>query len=322
MQTNRGLVFWGVALITAGAIALAIQAGAIPGEAARQAWRLWPLVLVVLGLSIIAARTPFSPAASLLAGVVVGGLAGTFVAGVPDGLSVGCGGEPTATETAEGEFTGSAEVELDFSCGELSVATAAGNGWRVEARYGGEEPELTATGDSLVVRARGGGAFGFTDRRQAWDVVLPADAGLNLSVEANAASSRLDLDDADLSALAVDANAGDVRLRVRGAAVADLDVSANAGSLSLEADASTRLSGSIDMNAGSLELCVPDEGNVAIAIPDENVTFSHDLGDRGFTRQGDVWSMGSGDPGIRIEISGNAASLSVNPEEGCEWADA
>jgi hypothetical protein len=320
VQINRGLVFWGVALITAGAVALAIQAGAIPGETARQAWRLWPVVLIVIGLSIIAARTPFGVLATLLAGLVVGGLAGTFVAGVPDGLSVGCGGEAEATATAGGTFAGPAEVDLDFSCGELSVETAVGSAWSLEAQHGGDEPELTATGDSLTIRARGaGGIFGFADRRQAWDLVLPTDATLDLNVEANAASSRLDLDDGDFSALAIDANAGEVNLRLRGAAVDDLGIEANAGSLSIEADASTRLAGSVDMNAGSLELCVPDDANVAITLEDENVTFSHNLEERGFAREGDVWSVGSADPDVRLEVSGNAASFTLNPEDGCEW---
>ena len=58
MKINRGLVFWGVALITAGTVALAIQAELIPADAARQAWRLWPLLLVAIGLAVIASRTP------------------------------------------------------------------------------------------------------------------------------------------------------------------------------------------------------------------------------------------------------------------------
>ena len=48
MRINRGLVFWGVALITAGAVALAIQSGVIAGESARDLWRFWPVVLIVI----------------------------------------------------------------------------------------------------------------------------------------------------------------------------------------------------------------------------------------------------------------------------------
>jgi hypothetical protein len=319
MQVNRGFAFWGVALITAGVVALAIQAGLIPGESARQAWRLWPVVLVVIGLSIIASRTPFALVAIVLAGLVAGGLAGTLVAGLPDGIEVGCGGEPSETTTADGSFEGAAEVELDFSCGDLAVTTAEGTDWTVVARHGSDnEPQIRAEADSLRVSAEGGGFIPFTDEsRQAWDVVLPTEATIDLTVDANAASSRLDLKGADLSSLAIDANAGDVQVGLAGATVADLGVDANAGSLSIAADGSTSLSGSVEMNAGSLEVCAPDGVVVAITIEDD-ITFSHNLDDLGLTRSGNTWSTGDGEPAISIDIDGNAASLTLNPEGGCE----
>ncbi len=201
MHVNRGFAFWGVALVTAGVVALAIQSALIPEDAARQAWRLWPVVLIIIGLSVIASRTPFALMATVLAGLVAGGLAGTLVAGFPDGLSFGCGGEPTETAAQDGTFDGSAEVVLDFDCGELAVTTASGSDWSVEARHGGDrEPEISSSGNSLRVGADGDGFIPFTqDGRQEWDVVLPTDAALDLTVDANAASSQLSLDDADLS---------------------------------------------------------------------------------------------------------------------------
>ncbi len=321
MQVNRGFAFWGVALITAGAVALAIQAGLIPDESARQAWRLWPVLLVVIGISIIASRTPFALLATVLAGLVAGGLAGTLVAGIPGGVDIGCGGgEPSETTTADGSFEGAAEVELDFDCGDLAVTTAVGTNWTVVARHGSDdEPQISSDGESLRVNAEGGGFIPFTeDSRQAWDVVLPTETTLDLTVDANAASSRLDLEGADLSSLAVDANAGDVLVGLAGATVADLGVDANAGSLSIVADGSTSLTGSVEMNAGSLEVCAPDGVVVAISIEDDNITFSHNLDDLGLTRRGNTWSTGEGEPAISIDIDGNGASLTLNPEGGCE----
>ena len=318
MQINRSLIFWGVALITAGVVALAIQAQLIPVESARRAWRLWPLLLVVIGLAVIASRTPFGAVATLLAGLVAGGLAGSLVAGMPDGLSIGCGGEPTESVTAEGSFATDGEVELDFSCGELEVSTQPGTAWSVVARHGSdEEPEISTDAESLRVSAEGGGFIGITDSRQAWDVVLPADATLILAVDSNAASARLDLADADLSTLAIDANAGEINLALPGAEVRELSIDANAGSVSIDTDDATLLEGSVEMNAGSLELCASDDLGVAITIEDENVTFSHNLDARGLTRQGDTWSSGDGEAALRLDVSGNAASLILNPEEGC-----
>ena len=318
MQINRGLVFWGVALITAGVVALAIQAQAIPAESARQAWRLWPLLLVVIGVAVIASRTAFATLATVLAALVAGGLAGTLVAGVPDGLSIGCGGQPTKSVTAEGSFATDGEVVLDFSCGELGVATQPGSGWTLIARHGEDsEPEVSSDAESLRVSAEGGW-FGFTDSRQAWDLILPTDTTLSLSVDSNAASSRLELDDADLSSLAIDANAGELALGLPGADVRGLSIDANAGSISIDADESTLLDGSVEMNAGSLELCAPPGATIAITMEGEDVSFSHNLDESELTRGGDTWTNAGGEPDLRLSVDGNAASFTLNPEEGCQ----
>lgn len=319
MHVNRGLVFWGVAFIAAGAVALAIQSDLIAGDAARQAWRFWPVALIVIGVAVIAARTPFALVATLVAGLVLGGLAGTFVAGVPDGMSIGCGGETDQRLGDEGTFDGAASVELDFNCGELDVSMAPGSEWVVDARYAsGARPEITSSSDSLRVAVEGGGGFiGFANDRQDWDVTLPTDVAIELDIEANAASSRLDLSGADLSAFALDANAGEVRLDLSGADASDFGLDANAGSVSITVDGDTSLEGSIGVNAGSVELCVAEGTSVELTVEDGNITFSHNLDDTDLSRSGDTWRSGSGTADVRIRIEGNAASFTYNPDGGC-----
>ena len=317
MHLNRGLVFWGVAFITAGAVALAIQAGAITGEAARDLWRFWPVALIVIGLSVIAARTPLAMAATVVAGLVVGGLGGTLVSGFPEGMNLGCDGEPEETLTQEGSFDDSADVFLNLDCGSLDVTTAAGSDWSLNARHASDAaPDVEADDGSLRVESEGGAAFGFTEARQAWDVVLPTDPTLDLEVDANAATSTLALDDGTFTSLTVDANAGEVTMRLPGATVANLSIDANAGSVSIEVDDATHLTGEVSMNAGSLDLCVPDGVGLEIVLEDTNVTFSHNLDEAGLTERGDTWSTG-GAATITLQVSGNAASLTLNPEEGC-----
>lgn len=320
MHVNRGLVFWGVALVTAGAVALAIQSDLVAADAARDAWRLWPIVLIVIGLAIVSARTPVALVATLAAGIVSGGLAGTLVAGWPDGLSIGCGGETDEQITADGSFAGSAaEVVLDFNCGELEVATSGGSDWMVGARHAsGAEPTITSDDGALHVRAKDGPGFvGFADGRQAWEVTLPTSVEMALEIEANAASSRLSLDRADLSELSLDANAGDLELGLGGATVGELRINANAGSIRLTVDGDSAVTGSVEMNAGSLELCADPDVAIAITIDDDNVTFSHDLDASGLSRQGDTWGTGDGAADVTLEVEGNAASFTHNPDGGC-----
>ena len=318
MRINTSLIFWGVTFITAGVVALAFQTGAIDADTASDVWRFWPVVIIVIGIAVIAARTPFAVLATVVAAVVVGGMAGTLVAGIPNGFSFGCEGNAEETIADEGSFGAEAEVDLSLNCGELMVTTATGSDWSVEADYAGDPPTITAGDDTLRVESGDDFSFfGFSDADQAWNVVLPTDPDLDLEVDANAASSTLDLDDATLTRLSIDANAGEVVTRLPAATVDALSVSANAGSISIEVDDATELSGSIEMNAGSLELCVPDGVGLEITMSDDNVTFSHNLDERGLTRDGDVWRMGTGDA-ISLSIEGNAASFELNPEGGCQ----
>jgi Domain of unknown function (DUF5668)/Putative adhesin len=318
VRANSGLIFWGVALITAGAVALAVQAGSIPEAAIRDAWRFWPVVIIAIGLAVIAAKTPFAIVATLLAGVVVGGLAGTLVAGVPEGFSFGCEAESADESLADGGTLGTdPEVDLNLNCGELVVTTAAGNDWAIEARHAGDPPRVETDADGLRIESPDTFAlFGFGEADQAWNVTLPADATLDLSIDANAASSRLELDGASLSSLGLDSNAGDVHVTLPGTTVDELSVDTNAGSISIEVDDATHVAGSVEMNAGSLELCAPSGAGLAITIPDDNPSFSHNLDELALAREGDTWRAGTGDA-ITLTVEGNAASFTLNPDGGC-----
>lgn len=318
MQVNRGLVFWGVGLVTAGAVALAIQYDLIDAAVARDAWRFWPVVLIVAGLAVIAARTPFALVATLVAGLVAGALAGTLVAGVPEGLNLACGGEIDDRASAEGAFGGEAVVELDFNCGDLGVEAGDGEEWAVDAGFGdGSEPDISSDNGSLRVDATDGGVIGFANMRQDWQITLPRDVTLAMEVNANAGSSNLALGGMDLSELSVDMNAGDMTVDLAGASAADLLLSANAGSVSLVVDEATAADGSISVNAGSVELCVAAGTAIEITLIDSNITFSHNLDDSGLDRSGDTWRSGDGPADVTLEIEGNAARFTYNPTGGC-----
>jgi hypothetical protein len=147
-------------------------------------------------------------------------------------------------------------------------------------------------------------------------VTLPTDLEMALVINANAASSTLELTDASLSRLELDANAGEVTLDLSGATADELDISANAGSVELTVDGSTRFDGSVDTNAGSFELCVTDDALVEITVADANVTFSHNLDASGLTRSGDTWRSGSGPADVVLDVEGNAASFTYT-SGGC-----
>src|SRR5664280_2971296 len=67
MGVDRGRLNWGVFFIVLGAVPLAYHQGAVSSSAIGEAWRLWPLILVGIGLGFVLSRTP----AAFLGGLVV-----------------------------------------------------------------------------------------------------------------------------------------------------------------------------------------------------------------------------------------------------------
>lgn len=317
MRRDSGLLFWGIALATAGVVALAIQSGILSRDLLADAWRYWPVLLIVAGLAIIASRSPAGSVVALVGAIALGALAGSVLAG--GGIGFGCSGEPDARTEQSGSFEGAAaEVGVDFSCGDLALRVTDGAGWSLDARHGsGDEPDIAADDASLQLESDAGGAFGVGGSRQEWELILPSDAMLDLSVDANAASSRLELGGGRFTRVDVGANAGDIRVDLAGASADELDLEANAGAMTLLLDAATTGAGDLGINAGSIAVCAPDDVALAITIETDNVTFSHDLDESGLQRSGDTWRSGDGPPAVELSVEGNASSLSLNDEEAC-----
>lgn len=319
MQMNRGLLFWGLALVTAGVVALSASQGWIDRDALVGAWRLWPVILIAIGLSIVLSRTPLAILGTVVAALVVG-VAGGAAFSVGPGI-VSCGDGPLSTETATGEFTQpNVSVRLELNCGELDVGLADGTGWlAVTGTSADEPPDLESNDGSLALRSEGG-TVPFRSERHEWALTLGRDVAYDVSASLNAADSRFDFASGSFSSISLDPNAGSVFLDLTGAEVGDFSVSLNAGSLSLLTDAETDLIGVLSVNAGSIDFCAP-EGTAVRFTVDANVTFAHDLDDSGLSQSGDTFTTDgfvNAAHQVDLRLEGNAASFDFNPEDGCE----
>jgi hypothetical protein len=318
VRINRGLLFWGLALITAGATALLVQQGYIDRDWVTGAWRLWPLILVVIGLSIILARTPFAILGTILAALVLGFGVGAAV-GV--GPTVGCTGDlPTDLQQQDGTFSGGpANVTLDFNCGRMDVSMADGSDWQARTGVTGDrDVRVNSSANSLTIRSPEGG-FNWNEGKQRWEVDLGSEPTYDMHVSANAADARFDLAGGTFSRLEVDPNAVSMRFDLSGASVDDFGLSMNAGSTDIQTDADTAMAGSISMNAGSIDFCSAPGAALRFTV-NANITFSHNLDDAGLNHSGDTWTSDNFDGAdhvIDLRLEGNAASFNLNPEGGC-----
>jgi hypothetical protein len=319
MHINRGLLFWGLALVTAGIVALASAQGWIDIPAWVDLWRYWPVILIVVGLAIVLSRTPFAVIGVIVAALVVGLAGGAVIAAGP-GIAT-CGTVSGTEDTASGEFGGgTASVDLTLNCGDLALGLADGSAW--EAVTISEEDEgvnLEADAGSLQIRSNSGG-FPFGNDRQDWTVTLGRDVAYDLLLTLNATDSRADLSEGQFGSIDADPNAGSLQMDLSASQVEALDLQVNAGSLSVVTDAETELAGRIGVNAGSIEFCTDPDVGLRITV-DANITFDHDLDESGLQQSGEGTytsaNFESAAQTIDLELEGNAASFSLNPEEGC-----
>ena len=317
MHVDRRFLGWGVFFILAGALPLAVQSGYVPSDAASHVWRLWPLILIGLGIGIILGRTPLGWLGGLIVAATFGLLVGSALAGGID--RVGCGFDQTdgsATgpgTTVGGELADGATVELEFNCGGLDLDTAANTLWSLTYRED-PGPRVEQSPERLRVASPEGGLFA---RGSSWDVTLPTSRTLSLSVEANAASVHLGLTDAQLASFNGAFNAGSFVIDLSGARLGALDIRLNAGSGTVALPRAS-FDGRIDVNAGSLELCAP--ADVGLRITTSGALSSTDFAGSRLVLSASTWeSPGFATAATRIELTleANAASVNLRRDGGC-----
>jgi len=318
MRYHRGLLFWGLTLLIGGGVALAVQQGYLDRDAVAGAWRLWPLILVAIGLSVVLSRTPFAPLGTVAAAVVVGVAAGALISVGP--IAAGCtGGEPGTLQSRTGSFSGSAEVVLRFDCGTLQVRTVSEDHWTVaSARAGGGAAQISSSASRLEVTSTNDGQW-FTNGRQRWEVDLPASTTYQLEIQPNAADSTVNLAGGTFDRVSVQPNAGSVTIDARDARIDLFEFSLNAGSAAIQLGTGTALSGTLSVNAGSIELCT-EPGTALRLVVTESVAFSHNLESSGLIHSGNAWQTPGYDTAtnkVELRVTGNAGSFALNPEGGC-----
>jgi hypothetical protein len=326
MRMHRGFLGWGIFLILAGAIPLAVRAGYLSTDQLQSVGSLWPLILVGIGVGLVLSRTRFAfLGGSIVAatfGVMVGGLLAGGVTGFTTG-ACGAGTGTTAFTTRDGALTGaSGSVELVLNCGDLSLAVAPGSAWRVEGQdRDGTGPNLDANNDSLSVRSRDShaGPFDFLDKRESWRITLPDASRLDLQMTLNAGSSTLNLAGANLGHVEANLNAGAATIDLGSVhQIGDLRVGLNAGSLGMTLP-NVSMTGSIEVNAGSVQLCAPLGAGLRLQT-DESIVAGYDFEGHGLTRSGSTWETPGFDvAAVKIDLhaKANAGSFSLDPADGC-----
>jgi hypothetical protein len=328
MRINRSLLNWGVFLIALGGVPLAVQQGWADADIAADLWRVWPLILVGIGLGLILRWTPVAWLGGAIVAGTFGLIFGAIVAGGIQGVGsacVGLGSGDSRTTSQGGPASGSAfSLELELTCGDLQVVRGSAAEWSVAADHGLEdEPAIAGSADQLSIDQDEGpdDFFAFTQQvRSDWNVSLPATAALSVGMTLNAASGAVDLGSGPVSSVGGTYNASDITLDLGEAtATQPIDLgftfNASSGDLSLPAGSVT---GGMTLNASSLTICLPADAEARIEL--ESTLSSDDLGSSGLTETGGGWQTeGYATAGTRVDLSitSTVSSITLERPEVC-----
>lgn len=317
MRIRRGPLFWGFFLVPLGGLPLLVRAGVLDPSTFAQGWRLWPLILVAIGLAIVVGRSRFAALGTAGVAVILGLAAGGALAGGNfwlDAVTDCDFGDRTVEHASQtGEFEGAASLDLDLRCGTVALSTGDIPGWTFDADYRGQAPILNGNANRLSVRAPNDGGAQHHD----WKLTVAPALLREVKLTTNAANATFDLAGAALSRVTADVNAGELLVDAGSATVDEVDLEMNAGRMRVTLGTGN-VNGSFQINAGAIDLCVPDGVALRIHVNDQ-LTFVHNLGERGLTRDGERWTRSGSTGGtIDLDVEGNAASFTLNPTGGCK----
>ena len=288
-------LFWPLVLIGIGVVALLGTMGVLSRANFVVLFRLWPVLLILVGLDIVFGRR--SPTIGALLGV---GAVALIVGLMLVGPSLGWG-EDLDVKTDRfsepiGEAT-SARVSLDLSSGPTEITALSDSDDLIDAElnYTGEI-EFEARGDrdkTISLSERDADVFFFFDwfagdDELRWDIGLSPQVPLDLAVDASSGSLELDLRALQLTGLNLDVGSGSVdgslpaverrydarvdggsgacRLDIADGADVGLEIDVGSGSIDVETGADADLTMRADGGSGKLTIDVPEDAAVRLDV--------------------------------------------------------
>lgn len=222
-----------VILIGLGLMFLGYNLGMVPASTLAEAWRLWPLVLILAGLEIVIGRTNWAATiATVLAAIAIMGFFATMVFFLPLGARAIASErsfefssvEASSVERVTEDLSGAQEAVIDLRHGAGTVFVSAlpsDSDKLVEAdlghgEYSAIERSVDRQGDRVSVRLENRmdrEVIHFGDGpREDWSISLSPRIPVELAVRSGASDLRLDLRGLQVTRLSVEAGASAVNV--------------------------------------------------------------------------------------------------------------
>lgn len=319
MRVDRDRLNWGIFFIALGAVPLAYHGGAVSAAVLGDAWRLWPLVIVGIGLAVVLSRTPAFFVGGLVVAICFGLVLGSALA---IGPNVGCSGDGHNPQsyTQSGAFDNSAGVQLDLKCGTATVTTSTDGRWHFTGTNGnGTTPSVVSSNASLHVTSVTPSGWSLDRGKDDWQIALPTETRIDLTSTLDMGDARFSLASANLASATFTLNLGSLHVDLSGAKVGTLSVSTNLGAAYVTLDGSSDLSADLKTNLGSLEVCIP--AGLGVQVTSTDSLSSSDFSGAGLVRVRGLWQTPNYDSAAHkanLNFSTSLGSLKLHPAGGCK----
>jgi hypothetical protein len=325
-------LFWPLILIGVGVVWLLSNMGILQPASLSILFRLWPLILIVIGLDLLFGRR--HPMIGTLLGI---GAIALVVALMLVGPALGW---TQGAEVQEGRYTAelddatSASVTLGLAVADTTVKSLGDSNLLFEAnvRYFGDI-DFSASGTIqkiVTLNNRNASASNFwnfgwfsgqPDLR--WEVGLSQQVPLDLEVNSGVSNATLELSELQLTGLVVNAGVGNMNISLPAGDGEPYTVNLNSGTGQINVDVAsgTAINFVIKGGVGEVKLDLPDEaaakvdastGVGEISLP---AWFTKVSGDsEQFVGESGVWqtdNFDNADQKITIEFTGGVGGLTV-----------
>lgn len=303
--------FWPLVLIGAGVLLLLSNLGYLPWQSWNALWRLWPILLIALGIDVLIGRRSMIGAiiSALLIVTLIGGTVALvlFAHNIPALSNLN---QPVEWHTKHIEHPLSdieqASITIDWSSapGYLSALRDSRNLIEGNITYRGELIfDVVTRGDRIDVELDtqfSGPWFGSIElmgqRENRWDVMLSPDVPLDLTLDPGSGSCDFDLSDLQISVLFLDVGSGSV-------------------DLSLPSDST--FNGHIDGGSGSLDIVLPESVGARVDLDSGSGSFHPDerfqlvSGERDDDGVWETDNFDTADHVIELSIDQGSGSISI-----------
>ena len=286
--------FWPAVLILIGVFALLVNAGVVSTDRLSLLPDLWPVILIVIGLEILARRALPGQAGDIAAVLIVllaAGGALAYIALAPN---------PGATHQLEShDSIGSldrASLELDAGAATITVtgrSSLGGDLYQAHITYSGHKPEISLDrSDGTLTISQGNSGFGvFQTRRFTLDLQINSSIAWAISSNGGASTETYRLGSVPLKSMDINTGASreDITL---GSPTGVVPIMINGGALTVNLHRPTGTGASVDVSGGAVSLKFDGRQTRAIGNV-QDTTGNH----------GDIY---------RVEVSGGACTVTMD----------